>query len=81
MEQIGQDLRRYLLGWKGYFRLAETPGVFEDLDKWIRHRFRAIHLKQWKRGKTIYRELRKRGLSHGAAARRPLEARPVGSEP
>ena len=67
MEQISQDLRKYLLGWKGYFRLAETPGIFKELDEWIRHRLRAIQLRQWKRGKTIYRELRKRGLSHGAA--------------
>lgn len=34
----------------------------------IRHRLRAIHLKQWKRGTTIYRELRARGLSERGAA-------------
>ena len=67
LEQIAGQLRSYLLGWKGYFRLAETPGVFEDLDQWIRHRLRAIQLKHWKRGKTIYRELRSRGLSHEAS--------------
>jgi hypothetical protein len=38
------------------------------LDKWIRHRLRAIHLKQWKRGTTIYRELRARGLPQREAA-------------
>lgn len=67
LEQIAVQLRSYLLGWKGYFRLVETPGVLRDLDKWIRHRLRAIQLKHWKRGKTIYRELRRRGLSHDAA--------------
>ena len=67
LEQIALDLRSYLKGWKGYFRLAETPGVFRDLDKWIRHRLRAIQLKHWKRGKTIYRELRSRGMSHEGA--------------
>ena len=59
----------YLLGWKGYFQLADTPGIFRDLDKWIRHRLRAVQLKQWKRGRTVYRELRRRGLSSDAAAR------------
>jgi RNA-directed DNA polymerase len=49
-------------GWKAYFQLAETPGTFIDLDKWIRHRLRAIHLKHWKRGTTIYRELTARGV-------------------
>jgi hypothetical protein len=55
------------LGWKQYFRLADTPGVFGHLDEWIRHRLRAIHLKQWRRGTTIYRELCERGLSERGA--------------
>jgi group II intron reverse transcriptase/maturase len=67
--KIVQDLRAYLLGWKGYFRLADTPGVFRDLDEWIRHRLRAIQLKQWKRGRTAFRELVARGLSRDLAAR------------
>jgi len=69
VEQIVGELRSYLLGWKEYFRLADTPNVFSVLDEWIRHRLRAIHLKHWKRGTTIYRELRVRGISHIGAAR------------
>lgn len=68
IEQVVAELRGYLVGWKGYFCLANTPRIFNDLDEWIRHRLRAIHLKQWKRGRTIYRELRLRGLSERAAA-------------
>ena len=64
-----KELRGYLVGWKNYFRLADTPRVFSDLDEWIRHRLRAIHLKHWKRGTTIYRELVERGLSPRAAAK------------
>ena len=60
--QVAQELRRYLLGWKGYFRLADTPKVFRGLDEWIRHRLRALQLKHWKRGPTAYRELRSRGV-------------------
>jgi group II intron reverse transcriptase/maturase len=63
------DLRSYLVGWKNYFRLADTPKVFATLDEWIRHRLRALHLKHWKRGPTIFRELRARGLSKDGAAR------------
>jgi RNA-directed DNA polymerase len=69
IQQIAAELRSYLLGWKEYFKLADTPGTFEDLDKWIRHRLRAIHLKHWKRGTTIFRELRIRGLSVAKARR------------
>ena len=68
IEQVCQRLRSYLLGWRQYFRLADTPRVFSDLDEWIRHRLRAIHLKQWKRGTIIFRELRARGLSERGAA-------------
>jgi RNA-directed DNA polymerase len=59
-EVIGR-LRPYVLGWKGYFGLAQTQTVLRELDEWMRHRMRAIHLKQWRRGKTIYRELLKLG--------------------
>jgi RNA-directed DNA polymerase len=69
MEQVAAKLRSYLLGWKAYFQLADTPRVFADLDQWIRHRLRAIHLKHWKRGTTIYRELTARGLPREQAAR------------
>jgi RNA-directed DNA polymerase len=69
IEQVAAKLRSYLVGWKEYFRLADTPGVFDELDQWIRHRLRAIHLKHWKRGTTIFRELRARGLSVSNAAK------------
>ena len=55
-------LGRYLRGWKEYFKLAETPGIFASLDGWIHRRLRTLQLKQWKRGRTAYRELRRCGL-------------------
>ena len=69
LAQVCAELRSYLVGWKSYFRLADTPGVFARLDEWIRHRLRALQLKHWKRGTTIYRELQARGMSSHAAAR------------
>lgn len=68
LNEVVKQMRVYVLGWKAYFRLADTPGVWSDLDKWIRHRMRAIQLKQWTRGTTTYRELRKRGASSDVAA-------------
>jgi RNA-directed DNA polymerase len=67
-EQVVKDLNVYLRGWKEYFRLADTPGTFGELDSWIRRRLRMLRLKQWKRGATCYRELTARGLSSNAAA-------------
>lgn len=67
LQQVVERLRPYLLGWKGYFRLAQTPGVMRDLDEWLRHRLRALQLKHWKRGTAMYRELRALGAAHDAA--------------
>jgi RNA-directed DNA polymerase len=67
LAQLCEPLGAYLTGWKAYFRLAETPGVFADLDGWVRHRLRAVQLKHWKRGRVIYRELTARGMSADAA--------------
>ena len=69
MAQVVEKLRPYLLGWKAYFELAQTPRVWRELDEWMRHRLRAIQLKQWKRGSTIYRELMALGASQSAAER------------
>jgi len=63
MTEVVEPLRRYMLGWKAYFGLAQTPQVWRTLDEWLRHRLRAIQLKQWRRGTTIYRELLALGAS------------------
>ena len=75
MEQVIEELRRCLLGWKAYYGLAQTPGKFRELDEWLRHRLRAMQLKHWKRGRTMYAELRKLGASHEQAARVSANAR------
>lgn len=69
MAQVVQRLRPYLLGWKAYFALAQTPKVWRELDEWLRRRLRTIQLKQWKRGTTMYRELRALGASDTVARR------------
>jgi hypothetical protein len=75
IRQVVTGLKSYLTGWRSYFRLAETPKVFRELDEWIRHRLRALHLKHWKRGKTIFRRLRARGTPIEVAAQVAANAR------
>ncbi|MBC8733587.1 group II intron reverse transcriptase/maturase [Paraburkholderia sp. UCT2] len=67
MKDVVARLRTYVQGWRAYFRLAQTPRVWRELDEWLRHRLRAIQLKHWRRGSTIYRELRALGASCSVA--------------
>jgi len=75
MKTVFEELRGYLTGWKEYFRLADTPGVMRTLDEWIRHRLRLVQLKQWKRGKRVYRELIKLGVSAWSTQRAAASTR------
>ena len=69
MTQVTGELGTYLRGWKEYFKLADTPRIFADLDGWIHRRLRALQLKQWKRGRTTFRALRARGVPEWLLAR------------
>jgi group II intron reverse transcriptase/maturase len=69
LEQIAEDLRGYVPGWRAYSWLAQTPKVMRELDEWLRHRLRAVQLKQWRRGTTMFRALRKLGANADLAAR------------
>jgi RNA-directed DNA polymerase len=72
---IQEDLTPVLRGWVNYFRLAETKGVFEDLDQWIRRRLRAIRWRQWKRVRTRAKRLKERGLGEERAWRSATNGR------
>jgi RNA-directed DNA polymerase len=65
MQQIVQELRPLMLGWRAFFGFAEVRSPLRDLDKWIRRRLRSYHWKQW--GRRGYRELRKRGVGRQLA--------------
>jgi RNA-directed DNA polymerase len=72
---VAEVLRRYMPGWKAYFKLTQTPRLFRELDAWLRHRLRALQFKHWRRGTTVYRELRALGASADLAAQVPGNAR------
>jgi RNA-directed DNA polymerase len=68
LAQIVRELSIYLIGWRGYFGFCQTPSVLRALDGWTRRRLRAIAWKQWKRGRTRFAELRRRGVGRDLAA-------------
>lgn len=57
MKERLEKLNAYITGWSGYFGMAETLSVFQELDEWIRRRLRMCLLKQWKRCKTKLRNM------------------------
>ena len=73
--QVVDRLRPYLLGWRTYFGMAQTPGVWRKLDEWLRHRLRAIQLKHWKRPGPIYRELKVLGAAESVARQVAVNSR------
>jgi RNA-directed DNA polymerase len=62
-----ETLAPLLRGWMQYFRLAQTRGVFEELDGWLRRRLRCILWRQWKRPRTRAQRLMQRGLDEARA--------------
>lgn len=57
MEERMKELNDYLMGWCGYFSLADTPSTFREMDKWIRRRLRMCLWKQWKKPRTKVKRL------------------------
>jgi hypothetical protein len=66
---IEHELNPLLRGWIAYFRLSETRGFAEELDRWIRRRLRCVLWRQWKSPHTRYKRLRQLGLETARARR------------
>jgi len=65
IQQIVQELRQLMLGWRACFGVAAVRSPRRELDKWIRRRLRSDHWKPW--GGRGYRELRQRGVGRQLA--------------
>lgn len=60
--------------WASFWAGGLTSGwhkcqVWRELNMWLRDEVRAMQLKQWKRGKTMYRELTALGAKTDMARR------------
>jgi len=73
-EGRGRNLRRFLeelqpqlRGWAGYFSIAETRGVFDELDQWIRRKLRCMEWRKWKRPRRRMQRLTALGLDRERA--------------
>ena len=50
-------VNQMVVGWINHFRIGMIKGFMEELGAWLRHKIRVILVKQWKKLKTIYRNL------------------------
>lgn len=55
-------LRRYIMGWINYFKLADIKKLLAETDEWMRRRIRMIYWKQWKRVRTKFKMLKSLGI-------------------
>jgi len=62
-----EKLKRLIMGWVNYFRIAEMKRILATMDGRLRMRIRVIIWKQWKVPKKRYASLRKMGASHRSA--------------
>ena len=68
IERMIEELRGYLIGWRGYFGFCQTPSILKELEGWTRRRLRCVIWKQWKRGPVRFKKLRSRGIGIAIAA-------------
>ena len=52
-------LNQLIRGWVNYFGIGSMKGFIREYSAWMRHKVRVVILKQWKKPKTIYRNLQK----------------------
>lgn len=57
-----EKLRRYIIGWINYFKLADIKTLLSVTDEWMRRRIRMIYWKQWKRVRTKFKMLKSLGI-------------------
>lgn len=61
-EDRAVKLRRYIMGWINYFKIADMKKLLQTTDEWMRRRIRMIYWKQWKRVKTKFTMLQTLGI-------------------
>lgn len=64
VELILKRLKRYTVGWLGYYSIADMESRIKRLNEWIRRRIRQIYWKQWKKIKTKHDNLVKLGIDN-----------------
>lgn len=57
-KERAEKLRRYIMGWINYFKIADMKSLLRQIDEWMRRRIRMAFWKQWKRVRTRFDRLK-----------------------
>lgn len=57
-----KELKELIVGWVNYYKIANMKSQMQKMDEMIRRRIRVIILKQWKKPKTIIKNLQRLGI-------------------
>jgi len=66
-EERPMKLRRYIIGWINYFKIADIKSLLKSVDQWMRRRIRMIYWKQWKKVRTKFSQLISLGIGKSKA--------------
>ena len=58
-----KKLNQMIRGWIRYFKISSIKVFLEEFGQWLRHKVRCIIIKQWKRPRTIYKNLMKLNIA------------------
>lgn len=58
-----EKLNQMIRGWIQYFKISSIKVFLEEFGQWLRHKVRCIIIKQWKRPRTIYKNLMKLNIA------------------
>ena len=59
---VMQNVKTYMQGWLGYFRIASMKQTMQSWNEWLRRRIRMYIWKQWKKPRTKVTNLKKLGI-------------------
>ena len=52
-------INQIVKGWINYFRIGKMKTFIDEFGQWLRHKIRAILIKQWKKPNRIYTNLKR----------------------
>ena len=58
-----KKLNQMIRGWIQYFKISSIKVFLKEFGQWLRHKARCIIIKQWKRPRTIYKNLMKLNIA------------------